>query len=1250
MRIWTFFWFFALTVAHAQDKATPQPRQGPEVARIETMLDATALGLDSGFSNIADYFWGARVPNFLQFRLRENPYGRAPTPLTEPKPLNVSQEIMNSLRSRGYRTRDEFYDRVVKEVAASHTIDKRTADALDDLKRRLAIHAFSAERLLNQPRSETQIDSEATNRFQSTYQRPRSDSVFPLDRFNFGRIRNRVAYEEDGGTSIDWKNLQPQSLEAVQTMAANEISRLISETAMSAIQDFLPLGLEFNAASRAVYETALRRSHDNPGVAADMQVELDRTFGFEDKQRNFHTLEEISAGELKLNDRGDFEFRSKGKDQVILFSQYPLVMRRFEHIDRDKGNELRSKLQTRDLSDDTIQLWLAKEQAKDPQWILRPPEDLAKRILNKHLEHHTFRVLWNLRINVKHEERAGMIPLQLQNWSNDLRRGIERYPGSMDPQENPNYYRRVNFQTLTERIASHPPMRSLLDLDKHLESLPSFRLRDIDGSSEIENHRAYYAHEHRLLLWSRLVDQGDDVIPWLTLDNRSRLKRRPTFLSAMSASDRIQNARLFYHRALARTKKYSPKVAATVAAIALLWGGGKAALPHLKNLGEGSRFTDAENVENFYESLDEKLKTANEHTFGEPKVIESEWSSAWRKVQELLPAVQTRSSPPQSYTPSGDRDFKVEGSGLSEDPGHQQVYELSGRDAGLRTLLYEANPQELREANITTLNPNAGADLVLKGTSVQYPTDGYLALHTPKNARLSRLELRTPSGALIPRNTYETLQDPNTGAYGVKFNSVPKGAVVPNLAYDMDSDIRYNIAPKNYGPLIDAPRMREISAQLREAGFTAIADDIDITLRRQAIFTADDVAEAVRAGSVYTHARAPDLVMDEAALARNPFLKISNYLMGGIACGECDMAHVLVDGILRQAFRENPDIRTVLRSSLVAEDGKVDDVGHVETELHFQVARPRNRLVRVDGTPTTLPLPQLEHDLAERDRLASGKKSTADSAEGTRHPAESPTSEKPADPEDTPKHVVANPAAPFQDRRRRDPLNLYPDMDYVPFDLRPQPLVEPTSTLDVAGAASPTEATVKKPPKEATPTTPSQVAEEKKAKSESPAPKAVVKKPAPPTPEELWQRRWRERLEKELGAQEKLLAQRKLRLDQTPLLRPIAAITSHLWSYSKGHIDFTELYRRVTGKEDSPNAEVAAQAILESLQTQQKAIDLSLSQMPRNPKLASRAPELAEKEVLESFTIRTPNLLREMMRDRPAEMDHCVGLVQQAGS
>jgi hypothetical protein len=213
-------------------------------------------------------------------------------------------------------------------------------------------------------------------------------------------------------------------------------------------------------------------------------------------------------------------------------------------------------------------------------------------------------------------------------------------------------------------------------------------------------------------------------------------------------------------------------------------------------------------------------------------------------------------------------------------------------------------------------------------------------------------------------------------------------------------------------------------------------------------------------------------------------------------------------------------------------------------------------------------------------------------------------------------------------------------MDYVPFDLRPE-LAANSPSPPTPVAKAPKLVTPK--PKPPTPKEPP-IATVAKTEETQAAAAATVKRLGP-TEEELWQKRWRERLQTELTAQANLLAKRKLSLSDTPLLKPLSTLTSHLLSYANGNLSFTALYQNVTGNRDAPEPRVAAKAILEKIATDRGAIDSHIARVRREPNLVRRAPELAEKPLLEKFSIETPNLLRQMMYDMPTDLHRCTEIL-----
>ncbi|HVJ64260.1 MAG TPA: hypothetical protein VM901_03295 [Bdellovibrionota bacterium] len=1159
MRIWGLFLGFAIASAHAQTKT---PAKAPIIPPLQQSLDDAVSGKAETFSGIEKFFLSHYVTPFSYLSESELPsvwkvpsqffagdsihfrWGakRTSNPAHRDDPTFFpSPPILEAARAAGVQRRYEFYKGVAQEARARPHESDRYVENLDAYAKLLRQPSHRPERELS-AKSPTQIDTETNRRFQTTYHRPRNDVLHPEDKLNYNRLRQRVEYEEDQ-TRIKWvKN--DVNFENIKQRLLKDLDMMHAEMSLKALRMAIPPAMKFNA-----------QNDGDPQQLVPGTIQGAVRLGVESDHGVFIPALDLASAEIRI-DPETYQLKirpAKGGSELSLRRNWELSAEA-PFIGSKKTYTVRPHAAT-------VKLHVAQAQAQDPLWILTPPRNSARTIYETMQDQRTMDHLTQAYVLVRETQNPAQLLRVLEAQAPILRR------------QDVDGEHVDNFSKYGENLFSrdHSKIKPLSDVRELSREIIGMQEPRKISEATVESSLMQWKVEQRHILWSRLNESPQG---WLTQELRARQQKKPTFDSLFWETLRSEKIRSRLYNTWAHTKYAAKNILVAGSASLLLWHGGKAGIHKLSNIEISSP------------SVPEQ-STPFER---EPNALEQQVKRAMEKIRSMLPA-----GDPQRDL-FNDPKSKPSGMGLEENAtSHQDektLFTVSGKNAEKRTLLHLASLEEVQKgiAYYAYGSNIADAALVLKSSTTFNATDGYLSIPTPSGADIDFIELRDKGGKIIPRHEYRVLST-KQGFYGVSLNSGAEQTVHMNIAFRESRPVAHQLAQA--ASPIKAQMLSPVLPLLKEAGFGKIADRLEAEISSGAL-SPQEVASIVASESVYTHARTLPSHVNAEALARNPFLRYQEFTTDGILCGECDAGNALADMIFDQVYAKSPNMRSDLRSALVAEAGKVGTIGHVETELNY-TSDWTTSTFRVDATPENEPDEALAKRLVERDREASG---------GRRAPTE-----------ETPRFAINHPATTWDDRRRRESPNRHPEMDYLPFDLRPPPGAPPSPV-----------------PQTHSPTTP------------TPLP-TLVEKPRAPTEEDLWRARWRDKLGAELKAQERLFRGGKLKVADSPLLLPLASIASNLHSYANGNLSLEEVYKNTGGVGPYPGPEATIQHLQNTVRAQVARIEEIQRRLPNERHLLKRAPELAEAPLLEHYLNEVPKLLSAMAADRPEHMDRCSQLL-----
>lgn len=1032
---------------------------------------------------------------------------------------------------------------------------------------------------LRQFRTAEEVATEVNNRFFSSQHRT---PIF--GDYNDQALEQRLraaAQIEELPPRIQWKR-GPIDLGASQRRLNKNIEMLSSRHALVQLQSFLPLAEKSNQrASRNFVRNALKPVPPGSSsvlgtphyycliLTSDSESSPSKKFVLLNAESLQHVKIDPFTGKLnyrhpKSGEGGPIELDRIARVPVTRFwkngKRVPLIKVQegkrypFSEIDMEHVFLKRAILQN-----------------EDPLWKLRPPTEILQVALQQRQAHNVRRIFSELRGTLSGVEYQGA--RTQEKWRSLIAERVSRslyLPEVLDA-SSLSVYTHHNRQPL-----------SLDNLDDLVAKRFYIYFPEVFPTNPTNSL-------WRALLWSRLEGENS----WADREARARAQGRPPLEQAVRTSNKIETLRNFFHN-MPRAAWQKSKKPVSWAAALLMFGVSTTAL---------------------YKGAKEFASDDNFVSEAPPGVVRQAVIDFAHKLRALLPAGSMEDSPSHPFASMTGEMGDPQGSGFDRISEDKVLYRVNGDQS--RNILRMAKLGELRSASMIMLPSSGTSTFSLKSEIPIRPTEGFISLPSDDQRMLTHVELREVNGTLIDPEKYTLLRHDASRTYGIDLKGSNQRVMIDYAFGKTIPESRLSADFERVIFDISKQRLREIHDLLNEAGFQALAAELQKLIERPGKVSAEDLRKVTSQTAVYSHARVekPELTIEE--LERNPFLQFKNFLLDGVICGECDAGNPVLALIHQMAFRDNPRMESGLRVSYISEEGQVREPGHVENELMYG-----REVLRLDGTPLLRPNDQQAKKLIARDQVAG------------RHTTNGPDtdSDDSKSPDRKPENKNARGPFPVIDRQRKEDLFHKSETDrrerteFVPSD---PPAMGRNSSESAEAAESVQTDGVKN------------VDAESVERVQPDAYEAKIPLPPPPRvdlEEERWRKSWIKPLEEEFSVIKRLNHEENLNFHKTPILKPVIQMLGLMSGYANGRISLIALHESVL-KTPFQNPKSTLSELKDELRNRMEGARKSLSRNQKSKRLSTQ--ESMAEDLINHVLNKTTHRLREMFHSLPPLLEEC---------
>jgi hypothetical protein len=242
------------------------------------------------------------------------------------------------------------------------------------------------------------------------------------------------------------------------------------------------------------------------------------------------------------------------------------------------------------------------------------------------------------------------------------------------------------------------------------------------------------------------------------------------------------------------------------------------------------------------------------------------------------------------------------------------------------------------------------AQIISFATRVEVrPTQGQLVLPRPEdgyeltyfNIYTFDPKLKSPISAIrVHPQTGQYLVEIKPEFRGLGFQYEAQFARVTRSKKDANRKIEPHPIDDVRLKSLDLNRLRKATRDLRAAGLTHLAREMDRILSTSPSISADDLADVISKTQIYS--LSPGVAPLDSSAAGNPYFEFSQYLRQGQLFMKCDVANHLLQTLLKDVLQESKDIHIDHFYSFIysPEHHGIGSIGHART------------LIRIDGLDT----------------------------------------------------------------------------------------------------------------------------------------------------------------------------------------------------------------------------------------------------------------------------------------------------------